>query len=181
MHEARLSFERLIEYRPGATEVYARGTKQMHRSRGKSFFEISKVFCDRTGLTIATRFIPSDSSEHEWNFHQQRRTPIGRDILADDLSGIRTGVDFAGLMIDDMDVAYFRHTKRGGGRRSIETAEPVQSSIEFSKSCTIGALAIVVQAVSLHVDQSLRVSTKTSSPLVGRISDDYGDEQGNRA
>ena len=109
------------------------------------------MLCDRTGLTIATRFIPSDSSEHEGNFHQQRRTPIGGDILADDLSGIRAGVDFASLMINDMDVAYFRHTKSGDGSRSIETAEPVQSPVEFSKPGTIGTLAVVVQAISLHV------------------------------
>jgi hypothetical protein len=106
---------------------------------------------DRTGLTIAARFVPRNSSEHEGNFHQQRRTPIGRDILTDNLSGVRARIDFASLMIDDMNIAHFRHTKSGGYRRSIETAEPVQSSIEFSKSCTIGALAVVVQTVSLHV------------------------------
>ena len=120
--------------------------------RFKSFFVISKVLRDRTGFTIATRFVPRDSSEHEGNFHQQRRTPIGRDILADNLGSVRARIDFASLMIDDMDVAYFWHTKSGGYRRPLKTAEPVQSSIEFSKSCTFGALAVVVQTVSLHVN-----------------------------
>jgi len=105
---------------------------------------------DRTGLTIAAWFVPRDLPEHEGNFHQQRHPPIGRDILTDNLSGVRAGIDFAGLMIDDMDVAYLRHAKSGGYRRSLETTEPVQSSIKLRKSCTIGTLAVVVQAVSFH-------------------------------
>lgn len=109
------------------------------------------VLFDRTGLAIAARFVPRDSLKHEWNFHQQCRTPIGRDILTDNLRGVRTGIDFADLMIDDMDVAYFRHAKSGGHRRSLETTEPVQPLIEFSKSCAVGTLAVVMQTISLHV------------------------------
>ena len=137
----------------------------LRSKRFKSLFEISKVLRDRTGFTIATRFVPRDSSEHKRNFHQQRRAPIGWDILADNLGGVRARIDFASLMIDNMDVAYFRRTKSGGNRRSLKTAKPVQSSIEFSKSCTFGAVAVVVQTVSLHLIQG--VSTKTSD-LLGR-------------
>jgi hypothetical protein len=124
--------------------------------------------------------VPRDSSEHKRNFHQQRRAPIGRDILADNLGGVRARIDFASLMIDDMDVVYFRRTKRGGNRRSLKTAKRVQSSIEFSKSCTFGALAVVVQTVSLHVNSGRgRLNEDQRSVGSGAPATIPADERGN--
>ena len=73
-------------------------------------------------------------------------------------------------MIDDMDVAYFRRAKRGWYPRSFKTTEPVQAPIEFGKSCAIGALAVVVQTVSLHVNQGIVLTSQIHSASIHRTS-----------
>ena len=78
------------------------------------------------------------------------------------LGSVRAGIDLARLMIDDMDIAYFRRTKNGRCCRSLKTTEPVQYPVDCSKSCAIEALAIVVQTVSFHIPEHVSGKSRTT-------------------
>jgi hypothetical protein len=105
---------------------------------------------DCTHISIAAGFLSGHSLKYERQLHKQCHDPIGRDVLAHNLGGVRTRKDSAALMIDNMDVAdrWRAENRRGGG--SIEAPKPIQTSIPLPKFCAVCTSTVEVKGISLH-------------------------------
>ena len=66
-----------------------------------------------TAITIAAGFLGGYFLEHEWQPHEQRHGPKGRNVLTYNLSCISSRENLGFLVIDHMDVADVRRSHWG--------------------------------------------------------------------